>query len=91
MAAGPAAAASCSRIRRRDKLRVAVLASVPFDLGDGHLCTPIRGPSVAGLIELERLDPGHDDFRGFNPDKARSWGWQVQAVSTALRRAQAST
>src|SRR5215813_8945176 len=47
--------------------RVALLASVAFDLGDGHPVHANRSQSVADLVELEWLDDGHDDFHGFNP------------------------
>ena len=46
---------------------VALLTPVALDLGDGQPVHPRRGQSVADLVELERLDDGHDDFHGFDP------------------------
>jgi len=47
-----------------------------------------RGQSVTDLIELERLDPGHDDFRGFNPAQAGPAGGRFKRspLSFAERR-----
>ena len=47
--------------------RVALLTSVTLDLGDGHSVHANRSQSVADLVELERLDDGHDDLHGFLP------------------------
>src|SRR4051812_5679431 len=47
--------------------RVALLTSVTLDLGDGHSVHANRSQSVADLVELERLDDGHDDFHGYPP------------------------
>src|SRR5215471_1319536 len=47
--------------------RVALLTSVTLDFGDGHPVHAYRSQSVADLVELERLDDGHDDFHGFYP------------------------
>src|SRR4029453_2017620 len=46
---------------------VALLTPVSLDLGDGHPVPPSRSQSVTDLVELERLDDGHDDFHGFDP------------------------
>ena len=46
---------------------VALLTPVTFDLGDGQPVHPSRSQSVTDLVELERLDDGHDDFHGFDP------------------------
>src|SRR4029450_12077774 len=43
---------------------VALLTPVSLDLGDGQPVHPRRSQSVADLVELERLDDGHDDFHG---------------------------
>src|SRR5215470_4002318 len=44
--------------------RVALLAPISLDFGDGHPVHPDAGQSVADLVELEGLDDGHDDFHG---------------------------
>src|SRR3954470_4128459 len=44
-----------------------LLTPVTFDLGDGQPVHPCRSQSVTDLVELERLDDGHDDFHGFDP------------------------
>ena len=44
---------------------VALLAAVAFDLGDGQPLNADFGQRVADLVELERLDDGHDDFHWF--------------------------
>ena len=44
---------------------VALLTPVSLDFRDGHPVHADRGESVADLVELERLDDGHDDFHGF--------------------------
>ena len=41
---------------------VALLAPVALHLGDGQSLNADLGESVADLVELERLDDGHDDF-----------------------------
>src|ERR1051326_1327226 len=46
---------------------VALLTPGSLDLGDGQPVPPRRSQSVADLVELERLDDGHDDFHGFDP------------------------
>src|SRR5262249_39991422 len=46
---------------------MALLPPVALDLGHGHAVHADRGESVADLVELERLDDGHDDFDGYNP------------------------
>src|SRR5215218_11033376 len=46
---------------------MALLTPVSLDLGDGQPVHPRRSQSVADLVELERLDDGHDDFHGFDP------------------------
>src|SRR5262249_5765181 len=48
-------------------LGVTLLPPVSLDLRHGHPVHADRGQSVADLVELERLDDGHDDFHGFNP------------------------
>src|SRR3954469_20429333 len=50
---------------------VALLAPVSLDLGHGHPVHADRGQSVADLVELERLDDGHDDFHGLIPTWAQ--------------------
>jgi len=47
--------------------RVALLTPVALDLGHGHPVHADPGQRVADLVELERLDDGHDDFHGFSP------------------------
>src|SRR5215204_905233 len=51
---------------------MALLTPVSLDLGDGQSVHPRRGESVSDLVELERLDDGHDDFHGSIPAWARS-------------------
>src|SRR4029079_15323668 len=46
---------------------VALLTPVTFDLGDGEPVHPRRSQRVTDLVELERLDDGHDYFHGFDP------------------------
>src|SRR5579862_1164691 len=41
---------------------VALLTSVALHLGDGQSLNADLGERVADLVELERLDDGHDDF-----------------------------
>src|SRR5215471_10716784 len=54
-------------LRAAIDFRVALLPPISFDLGHGHPVHADRSQSVADLVELERLDDGHDDFHGFNP------------------------
>src|SRR6266567_4375349 len=56
---------------------VALLTPVSLDLGDGQPVHPCRSQSVADLVELERLDDGHDDFHGFDPRLGPSLRVQV--------------
>src|SRR6478752_6659114 len=51
---------------------VTLLASVTLHLGNGEPVDPRRGEGVANLLEIERLDDGHDDFHGFDPPLART-------------------
>src|SRR6185295_14381870 len=60
-----------------------LLTPVPLHFGHGHPVHADRGESVADLIELERLDNGHDDFHGIIPAWARSCGKQGQAALLA--------
>src|SRR5262249_3925094 len=46
---------------------VALLTSIALDLGHGHPVHADSGKRVADLVELERLDDGHDDFHGYCP------------------------
>ncbi len=48
-------------------LGVALLTPVTLDLRHGHPVHADRGKSITDLVELERLDDGHDDFHGFQP------------------------
>src|SRR5262249_13309738 len=41
---------------------VALLTPVAFHLGDGQSLNADLGEGIADLVELERLDDGHDDF-----------------------------
>ena len=45
---------------------VALLSPVTLHLGDGQPLNADLGEGVADLVELERLDDGHDDFHWFN-------------------------
>src|SRR3954464_5321427 len=47
--------------------RVALLTPISLDLRHGHSVHADRSQSVADLVELERLDDGHDDFHGLPP------------------------
>src|SRR6476661_5956125 len=47
--------------------RATLLTPVSFDLGDGQPLHADGGQRVADLVELERLDDGHDDLHGFDP------------------------
>src|SRR5262245_4910738 len=68
--------------------RVALLPPVPLDLGHGHPVHPDRSESVADLVELERLDDGHDDFHGIQPPlRPHPCGCRVQAHFVARCRA----
>src|SRR4029079_4661648 len=51
---------------------VAPRAPITFDLGDGQPVPPRRSQCVTDLVELERLDDGHDYFHGFDPRLART-------------------
>src|SRR5262245_27654320 len=62
-------------------LRVALLAPVSLDLRHGHPVHADRGERVPDLVELERLDDGHDDFHGFNPRLGPSLRTQVMGSS----------
>src|SRR5262249_16632968 len=57
--------------------RVALLTPVALDLGHGHPVHTDPDQSVADLVELERLDDGHDDFDGFNPRLGPPCGCRV--------------
>jgi hypothetical protein len=43
-------------------LCVPLLPAIAFDFGDGQALDANAGESFAHLVELERLDDGHDDF-----------------------------
>src|SRR5262249_51227116 len=62
---------------------VALLTAVSLDLGDGQPVHASRSQGIADLIELERLDNGHDDFHGSIP----AWSPRPQLVEgTELQR-----
>src|SRR5215212_9966547 len=65
---------------------MALLTPVSLDLGDGQPVHPRRGESVSDLVELERLDDGHDDFHGFDP---RLGPVSTDRATTAASRAHA--
>ena len=46
---------------------VALLTPESLDFGHGQPVHADRGERVADLVELERLDDGHDDFHGLSP------------------------
>src|SRR4029079_17996852 len=45
---------------------VALLAPVAFHLGDGQSLNANLAERITDLVELERLDDGHDNFHWFN-------------------------
>src|SRR5262249_3461744 len=57
---------------------VTLLTPITLDLGDRQPLHPDLGKRVADLVELERLDDGHDDFHCFNlpilPSRVRRLG-----------------
>src|SRR5262245_13735996 len=66
---------------------VALLTPVTLDLGHGHPVHADPGKSVADLVELERLDDGHDDFHGLTPAWAPPCGCRVVgSLACALTR-----
>src|SRR5262249_36546888 len=72
---------------------VTILPPVALDFGHGHPVHADTGESSADLVELERLDDGHDDFHGVTPLSgpipagAGYWVWPTQPSSpgTLLR------
>src|SRR4030088_3110073 len=56
-----------------------------LDLGDGHSVHANRSQSVADLVELERLDDGHDDFHGSFPPWRPALTTTDWAVATTPR------
>src|SRR3954463_2328045 len=68
-------------------LRVALLTPVSLDLRHGHSVHADRSQSVADLVELERLDDGHDDFHGLPPLAPPPCGCRLRAVFVERRRA----
>src|SRR3954462_678171 len=65
---------------------VSLLTPVTFDLGDGQPVHPCRSQSVTDLVELERLDDGHDDFHGFDPRLGPATAGRTTAASRAHAR-----
>src|SRR5579864_9524639 len=62
---------------------VALLAPVALHLGDGQSLNADLGQRVADLVELERLDDGHDDFHvhdPLSPDRAATNGRVRQSL-----------
>src|SRR5262249_7546630 len=62
--------------------RVALLTPISFDLRDRHPLHPDRRQSVSDLIELERLDNGHDDFHALDPPLGPALAVQAQGRYT---------
>ena len=72
--------------------RVALLAAVALDLGDGQALDADRRQCVAHLVQLERLDDGHNDFHGVVPvsvrgPSRRTHGARVKSAHAGWRAA----
>src|ERR1700730_3287301 len=68
------------------RFRVALWTSGTPGLGDGHSVHANLSQSVADLVELERLDDGHDDFHGTYPPWRPALTTTDWAVATTPRR-----